>query len=355
MKKEWNDRQVEALLRKAVGRSVPDIYRQVAAQEVPPLINEDHIVPPPVRRRRRRWPYVLALLALAAAGIVLYLLLSTAAIIAVGENRDVELSVNRFQRVLDVRSHTSVGDAVLEGQSLEHQQVDDALEAVFTAMAAQGYLDGMEQLPIQVDGGSWQYNRALLNTTQDKLDKAVQAFGADDGAPQSDPAPGVTQTPVTPTPAPVQPSAQPSVSQSLTEDQACQAALDRAGLSADAALFTKLKLDWEDGRQVYELEFCTDSSTYDCLVDAATGEVLQFGQEMLSRPSAAVTLSAQQARQTALDHTGLTQDQVFDLQTELETDDGQVYYEVEFQYSAREYKCAVDAATGAVLWEEWDD
>ena len=136
MKKEWNDRQVEALLRKAVGRSVPDIYRQVAAQEVPPLINEDHIVPPPVRRRRRRWPYVLALLALAAAGIVLYLLLSTAAIIAVGENRDVELSVNRFQRVLDVRSHTSVGDAVLEGQSLEHQQVDDALEAVFTAMAA---------------------------------------------------------------------------------------------------------------------------------------------------------------------------------------------------------------------------
>ena len=56
MKKEWNDRQVEELIRKAVDRSVPDLYEQVSAGAVPPLLNADDIVPPPVSRRRSRWP-----------------------------------------------------------------------------------------------------------------------------------------------------------------------------------------------------------------------------------------------------------------------------------------------------------
>ena len=129
MKKNWTDQEVEELIRRAVSRSVPDIYRQVAAQQVPPLINEDHIVPPPVRRRRRRWPLVLAALLLVGAGIFLYLMMSTAAIISIGSGRDVELSVNRFEQVLAAHSNTDAGAAILSGQSLTNQKVGAALEA----------------------------------------------------------------------------------------------------------------------------------------------------------------------------------------------------------------------------------
>ena len=171
MKRQWSDQEVEELIRRAVSRSVPDIYRQVAAQQVPPLINEDHIVPPPLTRRRKRWPFVLAGLVVVAVGILLYLLMSTAAIISIGSGRDVELSVNRFERVLSVHSNSEAGAAILSGQSLANQGVDEALEQVFTAMAEQGYLDGLEQLPVQVDGGSWQYNRTLTSAAQAALER----------------------------------------------------------------------------------------------------------------------------------------------------------------------------------------
>lgn len=380
MKRQWSDQEVEELIRRAVSRSVPDIYRQVAAQQVPPLINEDHIVPPPVRRRRRRWPFVLAALFLVCAGVLLYLMMSTAAIISIGSGRDVELSVNRFQRVLAVHSNTDAGAAILSGQSLANQKVDRALETVFASMAQLGYLDGLDQLPVQVDGGSWQYNRTLTSVAQSALDRAVaQALGGTDPAVSA--APGLSQPPVSPAvpssqggdgvvtpPASVQSAAPsqtgggtvtdspaPSVSTWISEDQAKQAALAKAGVSADQAVFTKLKQDWDDGRMIYDLEFYSGSTTYDCEVDAATGSVIKLEQEARSGAQGTPTISASQAQQAALNHAGLSASQVTELQVDLEEDNGRVYYEVEFNRGATEYKYEVDAATGAVLKVELDN
>ena len=41
----------------------------------------------------------------------------------------------------------------------------------------------------------------------------------------------------------------------LTVNQAKQAALDYAGVKAEEATFTKAYRDWDDGREVYEIEF----------------------------------------------------------------------------------------------------
>ena len=370
MKKQWTDQEVEELIRRAVSRSVPDIYRQVASQQVPPLLNEDHIVPPPVRRRRKRWPFVLAGLLVVAVGIVLYLMMSTAAIISIGSGRDVELSVNRFERVLAVHSNSEAGEAILSGQSLTNQSVDEALERVFTAMAQQGYLDGLEQLPVQVDGGSWQYNRTLTSAAQDALDKVVSQ-GLDDGigtpaispsapvspaqsatvsvAPSTDQGIGTTVTPP-----PSSASSAPSANQGISEEQAKQAALARAGISADQATFTKLKQSWEDGRMIYELEFYTSTTDYDCEVDASTGSVLKLEQEALQNNQSAPAVSASQAQQAALSHAGLTASQVTELQTELDEDNGRIYYEVEFKQGTVEYQYEIDASTGAILKSEID-
>lgn len=370
MKRQWSDQEFEELIRRAVSRSVPDIYRQVAAQQVPPLINEDHIVPPPLTRRRKRWPFVLAGLVVVAVGILLYLLMSTAAIISIGSGRDVELSVNRFERVLSVHSNSEAGAAILSGQSLANQGVDEALEQVFTAMAEQGYLDGLEQLPVQVDGGSWQYNRTLTSAAQAALDKVVsQSLGGGTGTPAISPsapaspaqsatvstAPsasvgqgtGVTSTP----PA----SSAPPASQGISEEQAKQAALAQAGVSADQATFTKLKQSWEDGRKVYELEFYTSTTDYDCEVDASTGSVIKLEQEALRGSQSAPAISASQAQQAALTHAGFTASQVTELQSELDTDNGRAYYEVEFKQGSLEYQYEIDASTGAILKSEIDN
>ena len=65
----------------------------------------------------------------------------------------------------------------------------------------------------------------------------------------------------------------------LTMEEAKQTALDRAGVKAADALFTKVYKDYDDGRLVYEIEFYVDNTEYDLDVDAATGMITDFNVE----------------------------------------------------------------------------
>ena len=49
--------------------------------------------------------------------------------------------------------------------------------------------------------------------------------------------------------------------------------------SAAGRLFTKLKRDWDDGREVYEIEFYADGTQYEMDIDALTGRVKDFSAE----------------------------------------------------------------------------
>ena len=65
----------------------------------------------------------------------------------------------------------------------------------------------------------------------------------------------------------------------LTLDQAKQAALSYVGVNAAEATFTKAHPDWENGREVYELEFYANNTEYDVDVDANSGEIMKFSTE----------------------------------------------------------------------------
>ena len=56
-------------------------------------------------------------------------------------------------------------------------------------------------------------------------------------------------------------------------------AVKKAGLSVGSVTFTKAKLEKDDGRKVYELEFYKGHMEYECEVDAATGKVLEYDSE----------------------------------------------------------------------------
>ena len=65
----------------------------------------------------------------------------------------------------------------------------------------------------------------------------------------------------------------------LTKDEAKQIALDKAGVTAAEATFTKAKLDYDDGREEYEFEFFANGREFDIDVDANTGRVVKFEVE----------------------------------------------------------------------------
>ena len=65
----------------------------------------------------------------------------------------------------------------------------------------------------------------------------------------------------------------------LTLNEAKQAALDYAGVKASEANFTKAHKGYDDGRQVYEIEFYADNTEYDMDVDVNTGRITDFNME----------------------------------------------------------------------------
>ena len=62
----------------------------------------------------------------------------------------------------------------------------------------------------------------------------------------------------------------------LTAEQAKKVALDYAGVKAADANFTKCHRDYDDGREVYEIEFYVGDTEYDMDVDVNTDRVTDF-------------------------------------------------------------------------------
>ena len=66
----------------------------------------------------------------------------------------------------------------------------------------------------------------------------------------------------------------------ITKEEAKEIALNHAGYNADEVKFTKAKLDRDDGRYEYEIEFRTDDYIeYEYSINAENGRILEFDRE----------------------------------------------------------------------------
>lgn len=72
----------------------------------------------------------------------------------------------------------------------------------------------------------------------------------------------------------------PSQDARITVDQARQIALDHAGLTEDQVQMRKMNLDWDDGRQEYEIEFYRDGMEYEYTIDASDGTILEADRDI---------------------------------------------------------------------------
>lgn len=76
---------------------------------------------------------------------------------------------------------------------------------------------------------------------------------------------------------------QSSVNQTkITVDDAKNTALKDAGFNdASTVVFTSEKLDYDNGRQVYEIDFHDAQTEYEYDIDSSTGEIVSRSQEPL--------------------------------------------------------------------------
>ena len=165
-----------------------------------------------------------------------------------------------------------------------------------------------------------------------------------------------SQTQAASTPAAQSSSAQTQSSGELIGEQAARdAALEHAGLTESQVTFLKTKLDREDGRQVYEVEFYTqDYKEYDYEIDALTGEVYSYdydAETYFQSSGSGSEITAEEAKALALAQVpGATESDIIEFKTD--RDDGRIEYEGEILYSGMKYEFEIDAYSGAIRsWE----
>ena len=66
-------------------------------------------------------------------------------------------------------------------------------------------------------------------------------------------------------------------------------------------------------------------------------------------------IGSEAALAAALNHAGVSQDQVYDLEVKREYDDGRLEYEIEFKTGGWEYEYTISAADSAILDYERDN
>ncbi len=162
-------------------------------------------------------------------------------------------------------------------------------------------------------------------------------------------------------PAPAQPS---TTTSGITEARAKEIALTHAGLTTDQVSFVKSHIDWDDGRQRYDVEFYTkDYKEYDYEIDAITGDILSWDHdaEHYAAPAPSSNsssgsgngsqISADRAKEIALGQVpGATVNDIYEFQVDY--DDGRLQYEGKIYHSNMEYEFEIDGYSGAI--RNWD-
>ena len=147
---------------------------------------------------------------------------------------------------------------------------------------------------------------------------------------------------------------QTTTTKKITKAKAKSIALKHAGVSASKATFVKAKLDYEDGRRVYEIEFYSGNTEYDYEILASNGKIISYDKEIENyeiprkNTSSSTYIGKAKAKSIALKDAGVSASSATFTKTKLDYEDGIRVYEIEFYTNSAEYEYEINAKTGKI-------
>lgn len=142
----------------------------------------------------------------------------------------------------------------------------------------------------------------------------------------------------------------------VSEEEALETAREDAGVKAEEIGRSRIKLEHDDGRLIYEVAFYVEKKEYDYEIDADTGEILKMDYEI--EQDFRIASGAEAVRKPETDIQKLVLEKVpgaseKDLRMKLEYEDGRLVYEGDILYEEYEYEFEADAETGELIsWEK---
>ncbi len=397
------NKEILSRLSEEIRNATPDISNRLSLS---PREKRTEVIKMSKSNKIKKWiigASAAAVIALAAGiGFAGNQYFSVATVIGIDVNPSIELRINKNDTVVKALALNSDAQIILDEMKLKGVDCDVAVNALIGSMLKHGYIDELKNsILISVDNPdarkSAELEELLLNEINSILsgssvEPAVMAQSVSDDASlksladqygisvgkatliqkicNADPTKTfeslaglsvndlylIAETKSISSEGSVT-QGSPSSASYITADEAEQAALSHAGISASDVSFITCELDFDDGIMVYEVEFISGSTEYDYDINALDKSVLKFsteradnynqsGQGSSSGNSASVTEA--EAQQAAFSHAGVSGATV--VKAEYDREDNK--YEIEFIAGSYKYEYEISAADGRVLKSE---
>ncbi len=356
---------------------------------------------------RKRWPALVAaclavVLLLGGGGVFYQRANAVASVVSLDVNPSIELKVSRSEKVLACAPLNDDAKTILAdmggGADLEGAKLDVAVNAIVGSLVRNGYLNSISsaimisvedkdtaraeklqrELTSTVDG--------VLQTSEAKAAVLTQTLTQDAGREQqarennisTGKAALVNHVLALNSALKFDELAKLSVEElkdlaeagapamPIGKAAAAYAAEEYAGTTAVDSVTAEVDSELDESPAHYEVEIKSQSGEeFEYKLDAYTGAILESKREVEggaetpavqpSRPeppAAAQDIGYAKAKSIALNHAGVSENEAYDMDIELDDEDGILVYEVEFKSGNMEYDYEINAATGAILKHE---
>lgn len=355
----------------------------------------------------RKWTSLiaacLAVMLLGGGGVFYQRANAVASVVSLDVNPSIELKVNRSEKVLACTPLNEDAKAILadmsNGADLKGAKLDVAVNAIVGSLVRNGYLDSISsaimisvedkdtaraeklqrELTSTVDG--------VLQTSEAKAAVLTQTLTQDAGREQqarensisTGKAALVNRVLALNSTLKFDELAKLSVEElkDLAEagapampigtDKAMDIAAAAFGKASTAKMaYSAVDPELDESPAHYEVEITSQSGEeFEYKIDAYTGTILESKREVEDKaetpaeqptkptPSGTVQdIGYAKAKSIAMNHAGVSENEAYDMDIELDDEDGILVYEVEFKSGGMEYSYEINAATGTILKHE---
>ena len=353
---------------------------------------------------KKRWTTLaaacLALVLLGGGGIFYQQAHAVASVVSLDVNPSIELKVSKSEKVLVCTPLNEDAKAILadmgDGADLKGAKLDVAVNAIVGSLVRNGYLNSISSaIMISVEDNDTARAEKLqreltstvdgvLQTSKAKASVLTQTLTQDAGLEQqarensiSTGKAALVNRVLALNPAlKFDALAKLSVEElkDLAEagapampigtDKAMDIAAAAFGKASTAKMaYSAVDPELDESPAHYEVEVKSQTGEeFEYKIDAYTGAILESKREAAdgtevpvvqpSKPAASGDIGYAKAKSIALNHAGVSENKAYDMEIELDDEDGRLIYEVEFKSGNMEYSYEINAATGAILKHE---
>ena len=353
---------------------------------------------------KKRWTTLaaacLALVLLGGGGIFYQQAHAVASVVSLDVNPSIELKVSKSEKVLVCTPLNEDAKAILadmgDGADLKGAKLDVAVNAIVGSLVRNGYLNSISSaIMISVEDNDTARAEKLqreltstvdgvLQTSEAKASVLTQTLTQDAGLAQQarENSISIGKAALVNRVLALNPAlkfdalAKLSVEElkDLAEagapampigtDKAMDIAAAAFGKASTAKMaYSEVDPELDESPAHYEVEIKSQTGEeFEYKIDAYTGAILESKREAAdgtevpvvqpSKPAASGDIGYAKAKSVALNHAGVSENKAYDMEIELDDEDGTLVYEVEFKFGGMEYSYEINAATGAILKHE---